>query len=215
MAHRTSEALSVDDLDLSYYCRGCKQKVRGVPLTTPQYSRNGLDDDPWLVCKCPTKFCELSFIIYDNLNREIRRVYPLPDFDADDLHEAIPLKVREDIAEAKRCFYADAYRAAVTMYRRAVQNIILHKIKDPTIKNKRLWEQIDELFKKGFITSYLKDTAHEIRHFGNFGAHPSDDILDNTTYDDANIISNLVRDLVVAIYVTPYETDKLKKRRKT
>lgn len=213
MVHSMHEVINVENMNLSYYCRGCKLQVRGIPLTNPQYQISEIHDDPWLICRCPTPACELSFVIYDKLNSEVRWVYPLPSFDADDFHEAIPEKVREDLAEGRRCFYAGAYKGAVTMYRRAVQSIVLNKITDPSIKTKELWQQIDELFKQGFITASLKDTAHEIRHFGNFGAHPSDDALDKTTRNDAEIISNLVGDLVVAIYVTPYEAEKLKKKR--
>jgi len=212
MAHRIHEPFEVDKANLSYFCRGCRQRVRGIPLTDPQY-RISWSDDPWLVVRCPTHLCELSFVIYDKLNDRVRRVYPLPSFDPSDYHEAIPEKIREDLAEADRCYHADAFKAAVTMNRRAIQRIVLDKIKDPSIKKKPLWQQIDALFSAGFITQHLKDTAHEIRHFGNFGAHPSDDKLDNTTQEDATAIDQLTMDLVRTIYIVPYETNKLKVKR--
>lgn len=213
MIHKMHEPIELEKINLSYYCRGCKQQVRGIPLTDPQYRISPMSDEPWLIVKCPTHLCELSFVIYDKLNDRVRRVYPLPSFDPSDYHEAIPEKVREDLAEADRCFHADAYKAAVTMNRRAIQRIVLDKIKDPEIKKKKLWAQIDALFEKGFITKDLKETAHEIRHFGNFGAHPSDDLLDNTTLEDAKIIDRLTIDLIRTIYIVPFETNKLKDKR--
>jgi len=216
MAYRLHEPIKVDEINLSYFCRGCKQKVRGKPLTDPQFHISGISGPcAWLICRCPTKLCELSFVIYDKLNDRVQSVYPYSTFNAEDYHESIPEKVRNDLAEAERCFYADAYKGAVTMYRRAIQNIILDKIKDPAIKNKRLVDQIDELFNNGFITKDLKETAHEIRHFGNFGVHPSDGALDNTTNKDAEIIGQLTFDLVRTIYITSYETAKLKQKRTT
>lgn len=59
MTHRLNEPIDINDINLVYYCRKCKQKVR------------------------------------------------------------------EDIAETERCFYADAYKSTVVMYRRAIQNIVL------------------------------------------------------------------------------------------
>jgi len=213
MVHKIYEPVELDKINLSYLCRGCKQRVRGIPLTGPQYRTSSMSNNPWLIVKCPTHLCELSFIIYDKLNDRVRRVYPLPSFDPSDYHEAIPEKVREDLAEADRCYHADAYKAAVTMNRRSIQRIVLDKIKDPEIKKKKLWEQIDALFKAGLITKDLKETAHEIRHFGNFGAHPSDDQLDNTTWEDAKIVDRLTMDLIRTIYVVPFETNQLKDKR--
>lgn len=214
MRYRTHEPIDVNDMNLTYYCRKCRQRVRGIPITAPQFHINGIiDPGAWLICRCPTKLCELSFVIYDQLNDLVESVYPYPTFNVGDYHQSIPQKVREDIAEAERCYYATAYRASVTMYRRAVQNIILDKIADPAIKKKHLVDQIDALFTIGLITKDLKDTAHEIRHFGNFGAHPSDDALDNTSSGDAEMIGQLTFDLIRTIYITPFQAAELKAKR--
>lgn len=207
------EHFDIKTANLTYFCRGCRQQVRGIPLTTPQYHISEFHDEPWLICRCPTRLCELSFVIYNPLNDFVRRVYPLPDFEAKNYHSSIPEKIREDIAEAERCLHATAYKGAVTMFRRAVQNIVLDKINEPGIGKKKLWEQIDELFNKGFITKSLQDTAHEIRHFGNFGAHPQDDALDKTTREDIALIEDLTFALIDAIYIVPFNTAKLKERR--
>lgn len=214
MAYRLHEPIDIKDINLTYYCRRCKQRVRGIPVTDLQFHISGLSDQrAWLICRCPTRLCELSFVIYDKLNDRVQSVYPYSTFDADDYHESIPQKVREDIAEAERCYHADAYRASVTMYRRAIQNIILDRISDLAIKKKRLVDQIDVLFSNGLITKDLKETAHEIRHFGNFGAHPSDDALDNTSSKDAEMIGQLTFDLIRTIYITPFQTAELRAKR--
>lgn len=205
--------IDIRDINLSYYCRGCHQQVRGIPLTEPQYHISEYNDDPWLIVRCPTRLCELSFVICDKLNDCVRRVYPLPSFEPSGYHRAIPEKIREDLAEADRCYHADAYKAAVAMNRRAIQRIILDKIKDQEIRKKNLWEQIDVLFNAGLITKDLKETAHEIRHFGNFGAHPRDDQLDNTSWEDAKLVDRLIMDLIRLIYIVPFETEVLKSKR--
>ncbi len=208
------EQININEINFSYFCRKCKNTVRGIPLTTPVFHISEYDDNPWLIVRCPNRLCELSFIIYDRLNDRVCGVYPLPGFNKDDYHQAIPKQIREDIAEADRCFYAGAYKGTVVMLRRAVQNIVLDKIKNKSIKNNKLWEQIDFLFDGGFITKHLQESAHEIRHFGNFGAHPADDTLDKTTIEEAKMVDRLTRDLIRAIYISPYETDQLKKKRK-
>lgn len=213
MINRIHEPIEIEDINLSYFCRGCKQQVRGIPLTEPQYRISSMDDDPWLIVKCPTHLCELSFVIYDKLNDRIRQVYPFSSFDPSNYHEAIPEKIREDLAEADRCYHADAYKAAVAINRRAIQRIVFDKIKDTEIRKKNLWEQIDALFDSGLITKDLKETAHEIRHFGNFGVHPRDDQLDNTSWDDAQLVDRLTMDLIRLIYIVPFETNQLKVKR--
>ncbi len=215
MVHRLHEPIDVGDINLSYFCRGCKQQVRGIPLTEPQYHISEFNDDPWLVVRCPTRLCELSFVIYNRLNDRVYTVYPLPNSNPEDYHQAIPEKIREDLAESDRCFNANSYKAAVAMNRRAIQSMVLNKIEDKSIKNKDLYSQIDTLFTEGLITKHLKDTAHEIRHFGNFGAHPQDDNLDKTTREDAEVVDRLTWDLMRTIYITPYETDKLKAKRQS
>jgi hypothetical protein len=139
-------------------------------VTEAKYRGGGFgEQSAWIICKCPTPHCELSFVIYDKLNERISTVYPFSTFDSDNYHEAIPKKIREDLAEADRCFHAAAYKAAVTMNRRAIQRLVLDKIKTSEIEKKNLWEQIGALFDVGLITKQLLDTAHEIRQFGNFG----------------------------------------------
>ncbi len=213
MVHGIHEPLDLSEANLSYYCRRCKQKVRGIPLTEPQYHISSFDDDPWLVVRCPNRLCELSFVIYNRLNDRIFQVFPLAGSSAGDFHESIPENIREDVAESDRCFEAGAYKGSIVMLRRAIQSIVLDKLKDTEVKKKKLWEQIDLLFNGGFITKHLKDSAHEIRHFGNFGAHPDDDTLDKTTREEVEIADRLTHDLIRAIYVSPYETEKLKQKR--
>lgn len=213
MSYRTHEPINIDEINLSYFCRRCKQQVRGIPLTTPQYHISESDDDPWLVVRCPTKLCELSFVIYNRLNDRIFSIYPLPNSDPQDYHQAIPEKIREDLAESDRCSNSNSYKAAVAMDRRAIQNMVLDKIEDKSIKNKNLHDQIDALFNAGFITKHLKDTAHEIRYFGNYGAHPQDDNLDKTTREDAEAVDMLTWDLMRTIYTTPFQTAELRAKR--
>jgi hypothetical protein len=208
------EKLDIEEMNLSYFCRKCKQKVRGIPLTEPQYYIGEFHDDPYIICRCSDGKCrELTFVIYNTLNDCIYQTFPVSGYNPNDYHEAIPEKIREDLSEADKCFNAGSYRGAVVMNRRALQNLIIDKIPDKSLYKMRLVDQIGELYKKGFITKHLKDTANEIRHFGNFGAHPQDDLLDDTKREDAVIIDRLTFDIIRSVYINPYETKKLKEKR--
>ncbi len=214
MANILHRPVEQSECNLSYYCRKCSQKVRGIPLGEPQYQTSEFYDQyVWLICRCPSKNCELSFVIYDKLNDRIRSVYPYAGSDPEHFHSSIPLSVREDIAEADRCYFAEAYRATLAMYRRALQNIILNKIPSPEVAEMKLYMQIDQLQSAGFITKDLRDTAHEIRHFGNFGAHPTNDKLDMAQKEDVDLIRQLVFDIIGAVYIGPHETAVLKSKR--
>jgi hypothetical protein len=191
--------------------------VRGILEAGPIYHISDYSDPAWLILRCPNRLCELSFAVYDQINDYVREVFPYPDFRSSDFKKAVPEKVREDFAEGKRCYYAGAYKGAVTMFRRALQNLVVDQVEQKTIpeatKGLKLVKQIDALAEHGQITATLQKSAHEIRHFGNFGAHPQDDELDDTTREDADSIENLLENIIVAIYITPFNTERLRRKR--
>jgi len=143
----------------------------------------------------------------------VARVFPEPQTSPDDYHESIPENIRKDFAEAKRCYFADAYKGTVVMCRRVVQLVVRDKISDKTVWEMKLHKQIDELLKAGLITKSLHELSTEIRHFGNFGAHPQDDGLDNITPEDAETIETFTGDLLVDLYVRPSKTAEMTKKR--
>jgi hypothetical protein len=95
------------------------------------------------------------------------------------------------------------------MCRRAMQSIAV----DKNAKGNRLADQIDDLKAQGLITENLRAAAHEVRHFGNFGAHPRDDGLDAIGPTDADAVMGIVDGFLMDIYVRPDETAKLAAKR--
>ncbi len=198
------------EFDLDTYCPRCGHLVRALVEKGPVYHISPVSDQyAYLICRCPRRLCDLMFVIYDRLNQRVDRVYPYPRLSASDYHAAIPESIREDMAEAKGCLAADAYRGVVVMCRRAMQQMAL----DKGASGSNLQEQIDDLFTKGIITKSLRDAAHEIRFFGNYGAHPRDDGLDQITGQDARSVHGLTGDFAVDLYVRPHETAELTKKR--
>ncbi len=200
----------VKKFKLDMHCPRCGHLVRAVPQTQPifhisQYS----DTEAYLIVRCPRDLCDVAFVVYDRLNNRVRRVYPFPKTSASDFHQAIPEKMREDFGEARRCWYIDANKGVVVMCRRVLQHITL----DKGATGRNLMEQINDMLAKGLITRSLHDAAHEVRYFGNFGAHPQDDSLDNISDDDAKIVMDIVNQFLLDLYVRPSETAKLTQKR--
>lgn len=169
-----------------------------------------LDDNLYLICQCPRKGCRsIVFGKYDGLNNHLSEVFPYPSMSEASWPDSIPARIREDIAEATRCFYTLAYKGVVVMCRRTLQNVA----KDKKCETTELKDQIKELREKGLITDSLFDASHEIRHFGGFGAHPQDDGLDKTTKVEADAVFEFVQQILQHVYILPAKTKELARKR--
>ena len=113
-----------------------------------------------------------------------------------DVPGGLPLTIYQDVLEASRCMDIEASRAAAVMVRRALQSALIDKGAD---KSKSLVEQIAELKDKGLLSSDVVSFAQGLRFLGNFGAHPSDDELEEVTLEDAKfgfqVVSKILRQL--------------------
>ena len=89
------------------------------------------------------------------------------------------------------------------------------KSRDGKGRTKPLFELIDLMYSDRLITQDIRDSAHEIRLFGNYGAHVQDDGLDRVEREEAEDVKNVTWQLLYAIYVGPDKTKKLKERRES
>lgn len=196
---------------LDLRCPDCSHTVRGVLEAGPVYRINeGADPYAYLICRCPRSSCStLLFITYERVNRFVYEVFPYPQLAESRYHESVPQPIREDYAEANRCRFTQAYKGVVAMCRRTMQAIA----RDKKAKGKGLKEEINDLHSKGLITKSLHDAAQEIRFFGNYGAHPQDDGLDNITREEAEAVLGLTKEFLVDLYIRPHETAQLTKKR--
>lgn len=130
------------------------------------------------------------------------------------MHKAIPQSIRSDYAEGARCLYVDAYKAVVVMCRRVIESLACERLgvksKDAKGNTLKLYALIDQLHSDGFITTDLQKSAHEIRHFGNYGAHAQDDGLDSVTLQEARDIREIAWQFLHTIYVAPAKTEELR-----
>ncbi len=110
---------------------------------------------------------------------------------------ACSCRVRSDVREAVAAYNAQAPRAAVVMLRRALQRACCEK----GARGNKLWEQIRDLEQR----TRVFDSAHAslataTRLFGNFGAHPNDDLLDDLAEDEARRALDLGLYLINKMY---------------
>jgi Domain of unknown function (DUF4145) len=219
MGIRDNPPDSIDKLqncNISTECPHCGDTVALIPVHKPVNTH----DHSYFVALCPNhkrRYCKPIFAVYQPLNDFIQERYPIPSFNASSLHNAIPAGIREDYAEGARCMYVESYKAAVAMCRRVTEALACDKLgakaKDTKGNTRKLFELIDLLHGEGLITKDIKDSAHELRHFGNYGAHVQDDGLDKVDLEEAKNVREITWQLLYAIYVAPFKTDELRKAR--
>lgn len=204
--------------NISTRCPHCGDTVRLIPCHDPVRA----SDYAYFVALCPNepkRYCRPIFAVYQPLNDVIVERYPISSFDPSRMDESIPMAVRGDFAEAKRCEYAEAHKGAVALFRRVVEAIACDKLggkaKDAGGKIRKLHELIDAMHAEGLITRDIRDSGHEIRYFGNYGAHIQDDGLDHVTAAEVADVEEVTWQLLYTIYVAPEAAKRLREKRAT
>lgn len=189
----------------SFYCPNCKGFSSLTDRTSYIKNINGTHIS-FCVSECNS--CDFHFLVtrFDQ-NEKIINIWPktLPG----KVDKMIPEPIKSDFEEALVCEAADSYRGAATLARRTLQVICLDK---SASKNKKLHEQIDELFAKNVITQDIKDWAHEVRYVGNDASHPNSV---DVTADDARDILELLSSMCDVLYVAPTRAAIRKAKRTT
>lgn len=186
-------------------CPWCGALVRATALTDGFERDNGV----YVLVECPGDCPPFLAIDYYGRYDPLEDTYPPPQVEASQLHKAIPEAVRDDYAEALRCSHSRAFKATVVLCRRVVQAVAV----DKGAQGGKLGEQIESMRQKGLITASLHHAATEVRHFGNFGAHPRDDGLDEVTWDDAQAVIKLTFAFLEDLYIRPQQTARLMQKR--
>lgn len=119
-----------------------------------------------------------------------------------------PAEVNLDIIEAQKCYNVEAYKATVVMCRRTLETMAI--LQGATGKN--LLAKIKDLYDKDMISNGTFNIATQVRQFGNYGAHPKDDLLGGITENDAAVVLEVTEYLLKDVYEIPKKVDALKKR---
>ena len=113
--------------------------------------------------------------------------------------EGVPTAIAKDFEEAQVARGYGLHKAAVMLFRRAVQAVAVD-LKAPDTK---LEKQIDWLAQQQKISEDMRLAAHEVRHFGNAGAHPRDDGLQDVDAEDGELAYAFTRNLLERVHTEP------------
>lgn len=126
-------------------------------------------------------------------------------------HESIPENVWSDYLEACKSFDTKAFKATVIMCRRMLQNVC----QDRGAKSKNAkgeWISLRNQIKEAFPEkeySLIHSIADKIKYFGDYGAHPQDDNIDDVSEDISKRILDFSYRILETVYVGPWELKKL------
>jgi hypothetical protein len=110
---------------------------------------------------------------------------------------AVPDDVLEDFREGVICLHRKCDRAAVSMFRRSLQSALLERGVNQGN------DLINQIKNATFLTKDIKDWAHNIRIFGNWGAHPQDDNLKDVNDKLAEETQSFLEEFFNYVYVMP------------
>ncbi len=124
----------------------------------------------------------------------------------------VPQAIRDDYVEACS-IVALSPKAAATLARRAVQGIVRDYWK---IAKNNLYQELEELKTHigGSISQETWDSIDAVRSVGNIGAHMEKDInvIVDVDLDEAELLIELVENLIVDTYVAANERDQRHKK---
>ena len=155
-------------------------------------------------CKEPSLFIREENAWDSSEWDDLVRVWPNP---VRPLSEAIPVALRTEQAEARKCFDAKAYTATVVMVRRTLEGICDHQ----GIKEKVLQKSLLKLKENDLIDRRLFEWASELRVLGNEGAHYTGRLVSREDAADAVDFSEAMLDYM---YVLTAKFNGFQKRRK-
>lgn len=126
---------------------------------------------------------------------------------------SVPKEILEDFESALKCFKFDEYKPAVAMCRRALQASVLEQGTD---SEKDLIDQIDELnkMKPDRFTTDIKDWAHNIRIFGNWGVHSNKDGLKDVDQEITKEVIDFLKSYFHYVYVMPQKVANARLKQK-
>jgi len=162
----------------------------------------------WRIVRCQNNACRRLVLVEVTGAGVIQQIYPFAAH-ALDPNAQVPVEIRDDFRESGLCLGAGCYKASLVMSRRALQRC-LH---DQGCTQNKLVDAIDHALKTNILRKAFHPLAEEIRQYGNLGAHPDDDQLQNANRESANHVLEFARLLIHEFYEVPASAALLKKNR--
>lgn len=198
-------------------CPHCQAKAHLVMINNDHHIAGSGDQYNYITFRC--KPCnKLSVRVYHSeqnpysgeQNLSLKgwiAKFPSTDTTAEEKFSThVPSAVLEDYEEGLICLSSGANKAAVSMFRRAMQDAMIDLGADQDLD---LLKQIKSI---GSLTKGIKDWAHNVRIFGNWGAHPQEDLLKDVTSELAQEVRELMEEFMNYVYVMPGKIAAARKR---
>jgi hypothetical protein len=177
--------------DVEFYvifrCKPCRQLI----LKTFALEQNRYTNDEQLAIKGWDEMFPVS--LDDQLNKEEK--------------EFIPSDILVDYQEALKCKAIAANRAGCAMFRRSLQGALVNLGADVKLD---LIKQIDSLEN---LPKDIKDWAHQIRIFGNWGAHPDKDNLKDVDSNDLAEAHDFMSKFLLYMFIMPEKVKLSREKR--
>lgn len=158
--------------------------------------------------RCPNEACAAPWV---TVTMDGRVVDQWPTLGSGAAPAGVPDSIASDWREAHIDLGVRSWKSAAMMARRAVQGVCIERGAKPG----KLASQIEQLRATNALHSHIVDWATEIRYFGNDGAHPGDDGLNDVTEAEARDAINFLDELLRWVYTMPVKLDEAKARRTT
>lgn len=177
--------------DVEFYvifrCKPCRKLI----LKTFYLEQNTYSAEENLTMKGWNEMFPMS--LDDQLNKEEK--------------EFIPNEILRDYEEALKCQSIEAYRGSCAMFRRSLQGALVRIGADTKLDLIKQIESLDTLPKD------VKDWAHQIRIFGNWGAHPDKDNLKDVDSGDVTETHDFMSKFLLYIFIMPEKVKLSREKR--
>ncbi len=194
--------------DFIAVCPHCESKAHLQLVHNEHYIARNRDQYNYILFRCkPCKRLSLRvFHSYQNPYSDDQKLslkewiaqFPSGDTTPDEKYtEYVPDEILGDYSEGLVCLANGAPKAAVSMFRRAIQDAMIN------LGANQKDDLIDQIKNVGSLTQDIKDWAHNIRIFGNWGVHPQDDMLKEVTPELAAEVRDFVDEFMNYVYVMP------------
>lgn len=162
----------------------------------------------WHIVRCQNAACQRLVLVQATNTGNVQQVYPFVAYQLDSTAD-VPADIRDDFREAGVCLGASCYKASLVMSRRVLQRC-LH---DQGCTQNKLVDAINHAMQNNILRKAFHPLAEEIRQYGNLGAHPDDDQLQNANRESAHQVLEFARLLIHEFYEVPASAVLLKTKR--
>lgn len=213
---KINELINEQCADFVDDCPHCGARAHLVMVSNEYHLVNNGDQYNYIIFRCkPCK--KLTLKVFHSIQNPYSRdqklelddwvaKYPSGKTDAQEKFvEFVPKTVISDYEEGLRCLSVSSPRAAASMFRRSLQDALIHLGAN---QDTELIEQIKSIPR---LTDDIKDWAHNVRIFGNWGAHPQKDLLKDVDMKKAKEVRDFTDEFFNYVYVMPGKVAEARK----